>query len=338
MHLVTLAGTTLETSRLGLGCADLFRLPSRAQRRRLLGSAYEAGICHFDVAPMYGFGAAEREVGAFAKLQRSRVVVATKFGIIPTRAARLTSSVQGPARRLMERRPALRRRLQSSAPGPGSGSVGGLLYSAEGYDAATARRGLQRSLRQLRVEAVDLFLLHDPAPGSVRSDDVCSYLMEAQSAGHIVAWGVAGEVEPTVSVVKALPVSPSVIQIRDDIFRGALERLPSGMRSARITFGALGAALGRIVGHVGGDLRTRRRWHDAVGRDCGDPEVVAGLLLRLAARANPSGVVLFSSIRPERVRQAAAALDSDTTGELQRFAGLVQVELHASRQGVDAAR
>ena len=338
MHSVTLAGTTLETSRLGLGCADLFRLPSRAQRWRLLGSAYEAGIRHFDVAPMYGLGAAEREVGAFAKLQGNSVVVATKFGIVPTPAARLLGGVQAPARRLMERHPALRRRLQSSAPGPSPGSMGGLLYSAEGYDAAAARRGLQRSLRELRVEAVDLFLLHDPTPGSVRSDDVCSYLVEAQSAGHIVAWGVAGELEPTVSVVEALPVSPSVVQIRDDIFRGALERLPSGVRAARITFGVLGSALGRIVAHVAGDARVRQRWHEQVGRDCGDPEVVAGLLLRLAARANPSGVVLFSSIRPRRVRQAAAALDSDETGELQRFAGLVQVELHASGQGVEAAR
>jgi hypothetical protein len=73
-----------------------------------------------------------------------------------------------------------------------------------------------------------------------------------------------------------------------------------------------------------------------VGRDCGDPEVVAGLLLRLAARANPSGVVLFSSIRPERVRQAAAALGSDGTEDLERFAALVHMELQKSRPGFEA--
>lgn len=331
MRSVTLAGTSLETSRLGLGCADLFRLPSRAERRRLLDSAYEGGIRHFDVAPMYGLGAAEREVGAFARQHRGGVVLATKFGIVPTPAARLLGGVQGPARRLMERRPELRRRLQSSAPGPGAGSAGGLLYSAEGYDAAAARRSLQRSLRKLSTDAVDLFLLHDPTPGSVRSEDVCSYLEEARTAGHIVAWGVAGEPEPTISVVESLPVPAPVIQIRDDIFRRALERLPSDVRSARITFGAVGAALGRIVGHVASDARVRRSWHDAVGRDCSDPEVVARLLLRLAARANPSGVVLFSSIRPERVRQAAAALGSDRTEDLQRFAALVHVELQKAR-------
>jgi D-threo-aldose 1-dehydrogenase len=335
---VTLSGTTLETSRLGLGCADLFRLPSRAQRRRLLDSAYEAGIRHFDVAPMYGLGAAEREVGAFARQHRGGVVVATKFGIVPTPVARLVGVVQGPARRLMERRPDLRRRLQASAPGPGAGSAGGLLYSAVGYDAAAARRSLHRSLRELRVEAVDLFLLHDPTPGSVRSDDVCSCLEEVQTAGQIVTWGIAGEAEPIVNVVESLPVSPPVIQMRDDVFARAFERLPSGVRSARITFGAVGAAVGRIVRHVASDARVRRSWHDAVGRDCGDPEVVAGLLLRLAARANPSGVVLFSSIRPERVRQAAAALGSDGAEDLQLFAALVHEELQTSRPRVESTR
>jgi len=56
---LTLPGTALETTHLELGCAELFRLPSSDQRRRALDRAFEAGIRHFDVAPMYGLGAPE---------------------------------------------------------------------------------------------------------------------------------------------------------------------------------------------------------------------------------------------------------------------------------------
>jgi D-threo-aldose 1-dehydrogenase len=338
VRLLTLPGTALETSELGLGCAELFRLPSRAQRRRVLDRAFDAGIRHFDVAPMYGLGAAEREVGGFVQAHSDGVVVATKFGIGVTPAARVLGVAQGPARWVMERRPELRRRLRSSAPGPGAGPAGGLLYSSEGYDAAGARRSLERSLRRLRIDAVGLFLFHDPVPGSVRGDDVCAYLEDARAAGRIVTWGVAGEARPTVSVAASLPVRPPVLQMRDEIFGPGPGGHPSGLPSARITFGAVGAALGRIVGHVAGDAATRRRWHDAVGRDCGDPDVVAALLLRRAARANPDGVVLFSSIRPERVRQAAVALASDRTDDLEQFAVLVDAELHDSRRGSETAR
>ncbi|HET9153536.1 MAG TPA: aldo/keto reductase [Solirubrobacterales bacterium] len=54
--------------RLGFGCASLMRLPSRRRRQALLAEAFEQGIRHFDVARMYGLGAAEGELGRFAAL------------------------------------------------------------------------------------------------------------------------------------------------------------------------------------------------------------------------------------------------------------------------------
>ncbi|MDQ6777489.1 MAG: aldo/keto reductase, partial [Actinomycetota bacterium] len=115
MAVLTLPGTAITTSRLGFGCAELYREPSSAQRRRLLDSAHHAGIRHFDVAPMYGLGVAERELGAFASQRRDQVVIATKFGISPSPAARAIGRVQGPARRLLVAAPGLRSRARSSA-------------------------------------------------------------------------------------------------------------------------------------------------------------------------------------------------------------------------------
>src|SRR4051812_7191906 len=75
---------SVSTSALGLGCAGLFSLPRRADRRAVLDAAYDLGVRHFDVAPMYGLGAAEPELGGFVGGRRDEVTVATKFGIEPS--------------------------------------------------------------------------------------------------------------------------------------------------------------------------------------------------------------------------------------------------------------
>ncbi|MDX6643271.1 MAG: D-threo-aldose 1-dehydrogenase, partial [Solirubrobacteraceae bacterium] len=72
MRAVTLPGTEFETTALGFGCAELYRAASAAERRRLLETAHSLGIRHFDVAPMYGLGLAERELGGFARGRRDQ--------------------------------------------------------------------------------------------------------------------------------------------------------------------------------------------------------------------------------------------------------------------------
>ena len=331
MRTITIPGTALTTSELGFGCADLYREPSAGRRRRLLDAAYAAGIRHFDAAPMYGLGLAERELGRFARGRRDDVVIATKFGIAPTRACLALGRVQGPARRVLAAVPALRSRARSSAAGPASGRAGAALYRAVGFDAAAAELSLQRSLRELRTEHVDLLLMHDPEPGGVRSDDVCAYLERARDAGLIRAWGVAGEPQPALAVAQALPVGVPVLQVRRDILERSAADEACAAFAGRIVFGVLGRALQTVVRHVTADPARRRAWADAVGLDCAVPEVVARLVLAHALRENRDGVVLFSTIREDHLRSAAAvsaAGDGPGDEQLDRFARLVRDELH----------
>ena len=326
---ITLPGTDVVTSALGYGCADLYRCPSAARRGRLLATAHAAGIRHFDVAPMYGLGLAERELGRFAQGRRDDVVIATKFGVAPTTAATALARVQGPVRRLFAAFPALRRKAQSSAPGPAAGGAGALLYRAAGFGAAAARASLEHSLRELRTDRVDLLLLHDPQPGDVRSDDVCAYLETARSAGYIRSWGVAGEREPALAVAAALTAPPPVLQVRDDVLDRAAADERCRAFPARITFGVLGRALGPVVAHVGADEDRRRQWREAIGADCAVPEAAAALMLRLAARDNPDGVVLFSTIRADPLHAAAAAVADEAgsrSGDVDAFERLLAAD------------
>ena len=331
MRAITLPRTGVETTALGFGCAELYRAPSAARRRRLLEVAYGVGIRHFDLAPMYGLGLAERELGQFSRGRRDRIVIATKFGISPTAAARALARVQAPMRRVLSASPALRQRARSSAAGPASGRAGALLYSSTGYDAASARASLERSLEQLGTDYVDLLLLHDPEPGNVRSDEVCGYLEEARRAGSIRAWGVAGEPEPSLRVARSLLAGNPVLQVRDDIQLRSLSGVPTESFPARITFGVLGRALRPIVAHITAQAERQRQWSEAVGKDCGNPETIASLLLRHALRANPTGVVLFSTIRTDHMRSAAAVAASPGDApapDLDAFVRLVDTELH----------
>jgi D-threo-aldose 1-dehydrogenase len=327
---VTLRGTRLVTSALGVGCAGLYGEPSATHRMQILDAARSSGIRHFDVAPMYGLGLAERELGRFARKHREQIVIATKFGIAPTAAAQAIAPVQTPFRLLMSAFPALRRRARANAAGPGFGRLGALLYRASGYDAAGARASLERSLRELKTDYVDLLLLHDPQPGTVRGDDVCAYLQRARDAGLIRAWGIAGEPGPVRRVSETLPVDPAVLQVRDDPLACNGTGVWREAAAARITFGVLGRSIARIVEHVGAEPQRCRRWREGVGADCADTDIVAALLLKLAMRRNEDGVVLFSTTQAPHVRSAALAIEDGALGgddALDAFADLLDAEL-----------
>lgn len=320
---VTLGVGGIQTTPLGFGCGGLFRIPNAAQRSQLLHTAFEAGIRHFDVAPMYGLGRVEPELGTFARARRAQITIATKFGIKPTLVARGLAYAQGPVRRAFQARPAIRDQARVHAAGQSR-----LLYEQGGYHAAGARRSLEHSLRALHTDYVDLLLLHDPLPGSVRSDEVSSCLEDACAAGLIRSWGIAGEPESTGEVARSFHGDVPIRQLRDDIFLRSLHCAPTG--TAFITYGVIGGALTRLMRHLRADDSRRLRWKSEIGADCGDPDIVASFLLRAAFRDNSSGVVLFSTTHPSRIRSAAAALGMSHEHEasaLDTFLKMVDAEL-----------
>jgi D-threo-aldose 1-dehydrogenase len=324
LPMVALGVNGIQTTPLGFGCASIFRVSSPAQRSGLLHTAYDCGLRHFDVAPMYGLGRAEHELGTFARPRRAELTIATKFGIKPKLTARGLSCAQRPVRRLFAARPGIRDQVRAHTAGPSR-----RLYEHGGFDAAGARRSLESSLRALRTDYIDLFLLHDPEPGTVRSDDVSACLEKARAQGLIRSWGIAGDLEPTDEVARSFHGGVAVRQLRDDIFVRSLQSRPTG--AAFVTFGVIAQALTRLLRHVSEDDARRLRWQRAVGADCGDPEVATSFLLRAALRENASGVVLFSSTRPSHIRGVMsvleAASDSPEAPALDAFLHMVDAEL-----------
>lgn len=266
------------------------RDPSGRSRQELLATAFDEGIRHFDVARMYGLGAAESELGKFARGRRAEITIATKFGIEPASASGRLASIQGPARRLLARYPSVRTLVKRRSDS---------LHRSHSYDAETARVSLERSLRELQTDYVDILFVHDPSPGDTLAlPEICAYLEEARRAGYLRAWGVAGEPDPCVQIRRSLP-RPAILQTRDDIFRKSRQQSDS---KPLVTFGALSGAIGRVSAHLSRSREIRERWSAATGVDCGSLETIASLLLCDALHAQRDAVILFSTTRVERLR------------------------------------
>jgi D-threo-aldose 1-dehydrogenase len=256
---------------------------------------------------MYGLGLAEAEIAPFLRRRRADVTITTKFGIEPTLLTRGVARFQEPLRLFLAKRPNLGEGLKVAGGGPGSGPLGRLIYSSPGYDRQSAQLGLERSLRTLDSDCIDVFLLHDPVGDVITGvPELIEYLDEQRRLGRIRCWGVTGQPSGLPSVMQRLGGQVPVVQFRDNIFAEPLsaELMPDG---ARITYGALASALPVLRGFLAHFPRASSMWSERLGMDLAEESSLPRILLSAAIRRNAAGPVLFSTTRPERTRMAAEA-------------------------------
>lgn len=295
----------LAISRVGLSCASIMRLPTARERRNLIAAAIDAGLTHFDIARLYGLGAAEAELGRAIRATNGDVTVATKFGIDASGALRRLGRLQAPIRAVLARSSATRaavRRRRDMFAGP------------RVYDAARARLSLDTSLRELSLDHVDVLLLHDPRP----QDDVdgvalSAFLEEARAAGKIRAWGTSLDDESGLEVLLRLP-DPGIVQLRHQVLTDTKPRPRS------IAFGPL-SAHADIARWLSQEPGARRRWAQAIGGDPLEGELLAALLLCTTLDQDGVMACLYATTKVPRLSVPASVLRSPRPpGQLQAFA------------------
>lgn len=85
MNYHELGASELNVSEIGLGCMGMSEFYGPADEKESIATIHHAldlGINFFDTADVYGMGENEKLVGKALKNYRSRVIVATKFGIV----------------------------------------------------------------------------------------------------------------------------------------------------------------------------------------------------------------------------------------------------------------
>ena len=195
MERVVLSVAGVEVSRLTLGTGSFHHLFGRGSRRLLMHSALDGGVTHFDTAPLYGHGFAETELGALLRGQRNRVTITTKFGLYPTKISGVSRFDQLVA--------TVSRRIKRSSFSPVSD-----------FSVVKGRSSLRQSLKRLRTDYIDCFMVHEPVCSFDEIQSLVGWLEEEKRAGLIRCWGMAGEREVLANMNCCLLDNQFILQTR----------------------------------------------------------------------------------------------------------------------------
>jgi hypothetical protein len=305
-------------SRIGFGTAGLLRTGSTRHRQDLLAAALGNGITHFDTAPIYGFGEAERTLGRFLSRRRSQVTVTTKFGLKPSPLAGRLVVFQRAARSALRLFPALRQAAIRSS---------GALYAAPSFSPSAIRASLETSLRALRTDHVDFFLAHQASIEALPAEEVIGLLEDLQRAGKILAFGVATEFDWLPPVLERRPELDRVVQFDSELTRSNMAAFGSRSDQLLVTFSFIGRTLSLLRERLREDpgvanpvtsIARGVSSLDGWALDRLDDDTLGAMLLRGAALANPRGVVLTQSRSIKRIELNARAATSNRDDERVR--------------------
>ncbi len=301
---------------LGYGTTSFMSAATTADRLALLETAYGSGITHFDTAAYYGYGEAERLLGRFLSGKRDQVTITTKFGIEPSGVVK-SRWINLSARRVLKLAPFLKTMLRRGAPQ--GGSTWGV------FDPERAKASLQRSLTALQTDYVDLFLLHEPTVESAASAPLIDFLDAEVRKGAIRAYGCGGEWGQIQKIAESGVPTSRWLQFEDNPIFRHLE-VAEAVGAKCITFAPFNTALPVLTEWLDERPAKLRVWSKELGVDCGDKEVLAGLLQASCHARNANGIVLFSSKRADRIKQAARVASGDvfTDEQVTKFLKLTE--------------
>jgi D-threo-aldose 1-dehydrogenase len=301
MKRIAIPGTNRQISALGFGCSGLMG-KGRRNAERLLGAAFDEGIRHFDVARSYGQGEAERAVGDFIRSRREQVTVTTKFGMQPPKRTLVFRAALPIGRRLVRMLPAMRRVADRRIA---------TLSESKRFDIDNARLSLETSLRELQTDFIDVYLLHDYRFESDPEESL-EFLMSARAAGKVGQFGIGSDIDSVLRATQESPELAKVVQFESSAVLRNLERIIcDGSDRLMITHGALAHSYRTVRKELTSDSAMAKRWSDRLGIDCQSGDNLSALMLAYAVRANPGGIVLFSSTSIDRIGlNAKAATES----------------------------
>ena len=162
MERVPLGNTGLETSRLGIGLAEIgneLSLEQIAQAGELLNEALDRGVNFLDTAACYGIS--EELIGRTVAGRRDEYILATKAGHV----------------------------------------TGG--YSGEEWTYKTVADSIDRSLKRLRTDRLDIVQLHSCDIDVLERGDVIRALDDAKAAGKLLHVSYSGDNEAALWAVES---------------------------------------------------------------------------------------------------------------------------------------
>jgi len=306
---------------LGLGCAAMMGIASKRDSLRALHAAYDAGINFFDTARSYGYGESEGLLGEFCVGRRERVVLCTKFGILPG-AGGWKHRIKPLARGLIRMFPGLRGAARRQA---------GQLHRSDQFSVAVLRTSLETSLRELRTEYVDLLLMHAAPMSVLAQEDLLEELGRLVDEGKVRVAGISGEPE-----VIAAAITGGFGVLRTAQFACNLANLGFVERIGSTAGGRFLVGNHPFGGPVG-VAETRRRIaalaeDESLPKelraklDGNDPQLLPEVMLNAVLSGTGVGAIVPAMLQPQHLESNCKAIaqcrfDAEELGELRRALG-----------------
>lgn len=282
----------LSTSQVGVGCAYLTE-GFGMEEARVIDAAYEAGARHFDVAPQYGMGTAEKVLGFALREKRRYVTIASKVGILRPRTKKtklLARTIAAPFRKLIK----LHR------------SVGAVNKSRSetNFSPEYVTLSLNESLKTIKTDYLDVYLLHMVTLEQI-NDDLLKVLTDRRQSGEIRCFGLATDRAEADKIISAFPDVFDIVQYSWSVLDHPLSlgsRLPF-----LITHRSILRAHAPLKNWFERDMSVCRRLSDTVGVDLSDENQLCSALIAAAVAANPGGIGLVASRSPSRIASNVVA-------------------------------
>jgi len=233
-------------------------------------AALEAGIHTFDHADIYGGYTTEADFGAGfveSSVDRSAVVFITKCGI---------------------------RYPEGNNPAQ---------VKHYDYSAAHIRQSAENSLRYLRTDYIDIFLLHRPSP-LLDAEEAIGALEQLKSEGKIREWGVSNFTAPQMDRLAAI-TPPAWNQIECSLTHTA--PMLDGTLDAMQTKNTGGMAWSPL-GSVFQNSPEAQRLKPVLERLSEQYECTTAQLVLAWLHRHPSGIIpVIGTTQPNRIQELAAA-------------------------------
>lgn len=207
--------------KLGLGCSRLGSVNGApaSEAIKILHKALDEGVRFFDTSNIYGQGDSERLIAEALK-GRNDCVVCSKAGKYLSLKRRMLVPFKGVLRTLARGSKYARVGVANARANP----------MPTRWDGAFLTASLDASLRRLKRERIEMFMLHSPAASVVTQGDVITALAAAQSAGKV---GIIGVSVDDVACAEACLADPRIRALQVPLLPGMIEFEPVLAKAAK---------------------------------------------------------------------------------------------------------
>jgi D-threo-aldose 1-dehydrogenase len=229
MRYIKLGIAGVQASVLGFGCAALMGRSGRSQSLHALRAAYDGGITFFDTARSYGYGESESVVGEFLRGRRDRVIISTKFGIVPKRQQGWKRALMPALRTILDVAPGARNLIRDQVKAQ---------FKENQLTVKVLRDSLEESLRRLGTDYIDILFMHAAPASALAQLDVMDELDKLIIAGKIRMAGISAEPEVIASALESKIPVLRAMQFPVNLFDLRMLQILSAVHTKGLIFAA----------------------------------------------------------------------------------------------------